>query len=151
RPAKRAASEVLENPLGVGLWVLRNHLDTFAEVVDGRWTSRQVAEDPAMTLRRPGFVQRPFHIDVLHRQPWPVPLVRPNLVDGVGPGQPVGKYRNARSRLEVPDKLEDCRLVGRGVEVADQPVFPAQLTIRHPEGDRLVRALKARGGDLDAV
>ncbi len=32
----------------------------------------QVAEDPAMARRRPGVVQRPFHLDPLHGQPRPL-------------------------------------------------------------------------------
>ena len=80
-------------------------------------------------------------------------LVGPDLVHGLGRRQPVGKDADGAPRLQMIDELDDGRLVGGGVEVADQVALR-----RHPhragvdaKGDRLAGALKAGGGDAEAI
>ena len=123
RPPKGAAGEVAEDALGVGRGSSGDDLHAVAVVVDRRRRLRQVAEEAAMALRRPGLVQRPFHLDPMDRQPRPVVLVGAHLVDDLRRRPARRGGSNGAPGLQVIDELDDGRLVGRGVEVADQVVL----------------------------
>jgi len=60
---------------------------------------------------------------------------------------------NGAPRLQVLDKLNDVRLVGRRVEVADQVTLPrhAHAAGIDPVRDRLAVALKTGRRDAEAV
>ena len=134
--------------LGIGLGVLRDDLDALAVVEDRRGLLRQVAEDAAMALRRPGVVQRPFDLDPLHRQPRPLVLVRPDLVDrSARPASPSGRMRIVVPRLQVLDEL-DRRSACRRARRSSRPGGSSSAISIGPavdaEGDRLAGALDSR-------
>ncbi len=106
-----------------------------------------------MALRRPRLVDRTLHLDRLDRQTRAGPLLAPHLLHRVRVGETVGEHRNRRPRLHVPHELEEGRLVGRGVEVADEAVGPREprAGLRHAERHGLLRALESRRLDAETV
>ena len=129
RKARRAKSRRMRSASASG--VVRDDLDAVAVVVDRRRRLRQVAEDAAVAL--PAARCRcsgPSTSTHWTASPGPSYLSAPILWTVWALGQAVGEDRDGRPRLHVLDELDDGRLVGRGVEVADQvrscpPIPPA--------------------------
>ena len=118
RPPKRPTGEAEEDAPRIADRVCRDDFDAIGMVVDWRGALREITEDSPMALGRPGFVDRPFHVDPLHRQPGPGVLVGPDRMHQLGRGQPIGQNRNAGLGLDVFDKLEHFLPIARTLTIS---------------------------------
>jgi HD-GYP domain-containing protein (c-di-GMP phosphodiesterase class II) len=80
-PPKCAADEFSKNKFGIGRRGIRDHFHAVAAVVGRGRHLCQIAKDAAMTLRRPGVMQRTFDFDPLDCQSRSVIGVGPDFVD----------------------------------------------------------------------
>src|SRR5207245_1215934 len=74
-------------------------------------------------------------------------------VNGLGVGQSVREDVNGRPRLHELDKLDDGRLLGRGVEVTDKTALASHLLAGHRDAicDWPGGTLNRGGGDPEAI
>ena len=119
RNARRAKSRRIRSASALG--ILRDDFHALAVVADRRRSpaaDRRRCGDGSPAARRRAAALRPR--PTATASPGPSYLSAPDLVHGLGRRQPVGQDADRCSRLEVIDELDDRRLVGRRVEVADE-------------------------------
>ena len=99
-----------------------------------------------MALRRPGWVQRTFDLDILDCQPRTVPFLATDLMHRARIHEAIREHHDRGLGLHVSHKLVHSRFAGRRVKIPDQAGLSREFRAgrRHAEGHRLTTTLKGR-------